>query len=146
MLGTSSPAWANQGHHGNTIWVEPGTGTITAAAAGAESGDTLRLKGGVYIDAVDFGSKAISVKGSGEKRTVIKLPTELPAPQPNSFCRGPEGETAGLCWTAPNGSVRVSDLTTVGHSIGILGFGMDGMRVERTTGKKHDEYGVAAFA
>jgi hypothetical protein len=42
--------------------------------------------------------------------------------------------------------VRVSDLTTVGHAIGILGFQMDGMRVERTTGRGNDEYGLAAFA
>jgi hypothetical protein len=41
--------------------------------------------------------------------------------------------------------VKASDLTTVGHAIGILGFQVDGMRVERTTGKKHDEYGIAAF-
>jgi hypothetical protein len=39
----------------------------------------------------------------------------------------------------------VSDLTTVGHAIGILGFEMDGMRVTHTTGKQHDEYGLAAF-
>ena len=41
--------------------------------------------------------------------------------------------------------MKVRDLTTVGHAIGILGFQVDGMLVERTTGKDHDEYGIAAF-
>ena len=145
MLGTSSPAWANNGDHGDTIWVRPGTGTITAAAARADSGDTLRLKRGVFVDAVNFGGKAISVIGSGQRHTTITLPTVLPPPDPNDFCRGPEGQAAGLCWSTPDGSVRVSDLTTVGHAIGILGFQMNGMRVERTTGRDHDEYGLAAF-
>jgi hypothetical protein len=146
MLGTAPASWATKGHHGDTIWVRPGTGTITAAAATAESGDTLRLKKGVYIDAVNFGAKAISVKGAGQGRTIIKLPADLPPPtDPNDFCRGPEGAAAGLCWQAPDGPVKASDLTTVGHAIGILGFQVDGMRVERTTGKDHDEYGVAAF-
>jgi hypothetical protein len=145
MLSTAPPSWASGDHHGTTIWVRPGTGTITAAAAGAQSGDTLRLRKGVYIDAVNFGSKAISVKGAGQKHTIIKLPAVLPPPDPNDFCRGPEGEAAGLCWAVPDGAVRVSDLTTVGHAIGILGFSVNGMRVERTTGKGHDEYGIAAF-
>jgi hypothetical protein len=145
MLGAASASWATDNHHGDTIWVSPGTGTITAAAANAESGDTLRLKKGVYIDAANFGAKAISVKGAGQGRTIIKLPAELPPPDPNDFCRGPGGEAAGLCWLAPDGPVKVRDLTTVGHAIGILGFQMDGMRVEHTTGKDHDEYGIAAF-
>ena len=145
MLGIAPASWATEDHHGDTIWVRPGTGTITAAAAKAESGDTLRLKKGVYIDAANFGSKAISVKGAGQARTIIKLPAVLPPPDPNDFCRGPEGEAAGLCWSAPDGPVKVSDLTTVGHAIGILGFQVDGMRVERTTVKDHDEYGIAAF-
>jgi hypothetical protein len=145
MLSTAQPSWASAGHHGKTIWVKPGTGTISAAAATAKSGDTLRLKKGVYIDAVNFGRKAINVKGAGQKRTTIKVPAELPPPDPNDFCRGPEGQAAGLCWLGPDGAVRVSDLTTVGHGIGILGFLMNGMRVERTTGKRHDEYGIAAF-
>jgi hypothetical protein len=145
LLGTTSPSWAQHGGHGDTIWVEPGTGTITAAAAKAESGDTLRLKKGVYTDAANFGSKAISVKGAGQRWTTIKLPAKLPPPDPNDFCRDESGAAAGLCWSAPDGAVRVSDLTTVGHAIGILGFQMDGMRVKRTTGKDHDEYGLAAF-
>jgi hypothetical protein len=140
MLGTAPASWATKGHHGDTIWVKPGTGTITAAAATAESGDTLRLKKGVYIDAANFGAKAISVKGAGQGRTIIQVPANLPPPDPNDFCGG-----VGLCWSAPDGPVRVSDLTTVGHVVGILGFQVDGMRVERTTGKDHDEYGVAAF-
>jgi hypothetical protein len=145
MVITASPSWATSDDHGRTIWVRPGTGTITAAAADAESGDTLRLKKGVYIDAANFGSKAINVKGAGQGRTIIELPAELPPPDPNDFCRGPGGEAAGLCWSAPDGPVKVRDLTTVGHAIGILGFQVDGMLVERTTGKDHDEYGIAAF-
>jgi hypothetical protein len=145
MLVTASPSWATGTDHGRTIWVKPGTGTITEAAAKAKSGDTLRLKKGVYVDAANFGAKAINVKGAGQKRTVIKLPAELPTPDPNDFCRGPGGVAAGLCWSAPDGPVKASDLTTVGHAIGILGFQADGMRVERTTGKDHDEYGIAAF-
>ncbi|HEX6921120.1 MAG TPA: hypothetical protein VF314_12920 [Actinomycetes bacterium] len=144
LLGTAPPAWASD-DHGETIRVAPGTGTISAAAAAAESGDTLRLKKGVYIDAVNFGSKAISVKGAGRGRTVIQLPATLPPPAPDDFCRDPDGGAAGLCWVAPDGPVRVRDLTTVGHVIGILGFQMHGMRVERTSGHDHDEYGIAAF-
>ena len=146
MLGAAPASWATNDHHGDAIWVEPGTGTITAAAADAESGDTLRLKKGVYIDAANFGSKAINVKGAGQGRTIIQLPPDLPPPtDPNDFCRGPGGEAAGLCWSAPDGPVKASDLTTVGHAIGILGVQVDGMLVERTTGKDHDEYGIAAF-
>lgn len=146
LVGAASPAWATHDHHhGRDIWVTPGTGTITAAAATATSGDTLRLKKGVYIDAANFGTKAINVKGAGQKHTIITLPAELPPPDPNDFCRGPEGEAAGLCWSDPDGPVHVSDLTTVGHAIGILGFQMDGMQVERTTGRDHDEYGLTAF-
>jgi hypothetical protein len=145
MLGTASPAWANDDDHGRTISVKPGTGTITAAAAKAKSGDTLRLAEGVYVDAANFGSKAISVKGAGQDETILKLPATLPAPTPGDFCRGPAGEAAGLCWSSPKGAVKVSDLTTVGHAIGILGFGMNGMRVERTTGRSHPEYGLTAF-
>jgi hypothetical protein len=147
MLGGTPASWADRGHdgrrgrhHGDTIWVRPGTGTITEAAARAESGDTLRLRRGVYVDAVNFGDKAVSVKGAGQGRTIIKAPADLPAPGENDPCAG-----AGLCWSAPDGPVKVKDLTTVGHANGIVGLKMDGMLVARTSGRDHDEYGIAAF-
>ena len=145
LLGAAPASWASGQVHGDTIWVEPGTGTISAAVAGAQSGDTLRLKKGIYVDAVSFGSKAINVRGAGQGRSIITLPATLPPPDPNDFCRGPDGVAAGLCWIGPDGPVKVRDLTTIGHAIGILGFGMDGMRVEHTTGRDHDEYGLTAF-
>jgi hypothetical protein len=141
MLGGAPTSWATSGDSGDTIWVRPGTGTITAAAAAAASGDTLRLRKGVYIDTVNFGAKAVSVKGAGQGRTIIKAPADLPPPtDAGDFCQG-----AGLCWTAADGRVKVSHLTTVGHVNGILGVEMNGMWVERTSGRDHDEYGIAAF-
>ena len=76
MLGGAPVSWAAGGHDGDTIWVRPGTGTISAAVAAAGSGDTLRLRRGVYVDAVSFGAKAISVKGAGQGRTIIKVPAD----------------------------------------------------------------------
>jgi hypothetical protein len=94
----------------------------------------------VYVDAVNFGDKAISVKGVGKGRAIIKAPADPPAPGEQDPCAG-----AGLCWSAPDGPVKVGDLTTVGHANGILGLRMDGMLVARTSGRDHDEYGIAAF-
>jgi Right handed beta helix region len=94
----------------------------------------------VYVDAVNFGDKAVSVKGAGQGRTIIKAPADLPAPGESDPCAG-----AGLCWSAPDGPVKVRDRTTVGHANGILGQKMDGMLVARTSGRDHAEYGIAAF-
>ena len=81
-----------------------------------------------------------AVTGAGQGRTIIRAPADLRAPGENDPCAG-----AGLCWSAPDGPVRVGDLTTVGHANGILGLRMDGMLVARASGRDHDEYGIAAF-
>jgi hypothetical protein len=78
--------------------------------------------------------------GRGKGRTIIKAPADLPAPGEQDPCAG-----AGLCWSAPDGPIKVRDLTTVGHANGILGLRMDGMLVARPSGRDHDEDGIAAF-
>lgn len=138
LLAAGAPTTAQAASHGHTVVVKPGTGTISAAAKKASSGDTLKLRRGKYVDAVDFGSKAISVVGAGMDRTVIVSPGN--PSEPSAPCAA-----AALCWSKPKGAVSVSDLTTRGHMFGILGFQMNGMRVENTRGRDHVEYGVAAF-
>src|SRR5664279_4520770 len=67
------PAQAGSNH---TIWVEPGTGTISAAVDRADPGDTLRLKVGTYRDSVSI-EKTLTIKGSGW-RTVLVPPDTRP--------------------------------------------------------------------
>ncbi len=56
---------------------------------------------------------------------------------------GDDSSTIALLFGNGWPPMKVRDLTTVGHANGILGFRMNGMLVERTTGRDHEEYGIA---
>src|SRR5664279_2967761 len=67
LLLTAVPAQARSFH---TIWVHPGTGTISAAVAAASPGDTLRLKAGLYRDSVTV-EKTLTIIGSGTTTQLV---------------------------------------------------------------------------
>ena len=89
------PAQAGSNH---TIWVEPGTGTISAAVDRANPGDTLRLKVGTYRDSVSI-EKTLTIKGSGW-RTVLVPPDTRPLNKCNVVAEqqgGTPGAEEGIC-------------------------------------------------
>jgi len=150
------PAQANSKH---TIWVDPGTGTISAAVAKANPGDTLRLKAGTYRDSVSI-EKTLTIKGSGW-RTVLVPPDTRPANTCNVVAEqqaGKPGAEEGICALGalgPQGpdfnnrvkDVRVSDLYVHGfNDIGVLGFNTDGLRVWNVKSDGNNGYGIARFA
>ena len=55
----STPVWAAEVH------VEPGTGTLAAAIAGATPGDVLVLSGGAYLGPVTI-DRTLTLHGDGQ--------------------------------------------------------------------------------
>jgi nitrous oxidase accessory protein NosD len=153
LAATVAPAQAAT-HH--TIWVKPGTGTISAAVATAHPGDTIRLKAGTYLDSV-FIPITLTIRGSGWK-TIVKPPATS-----NNPCNSPATPTSpasveGFCalgavdanfnpdLTKPVRNVSISDLRVTGFSDGIFGFNTRGLHVEDVRADHNSGYGIARFA
>ena len=68
----SGGSWA--GFDISDIFVEPGTNTLSAAAAAASDGDVLRLKEGTYVqtEQILITSKSLSILGSGPEISIIR--------------------------------------------------------------------------
>jgi parallel beta-helix repeat protein len=161
LLALSMPAYAGTTHHHgghhDTIWVDPGSGTIAAAVAAASPGDTIHLKKGTYFDSVAI-DKTLTIKGSGW-RTVIQPPAAF---VPN-VCNTPAGNGSpaseeGLCaigaadtsgnpdLTRPVTDVHISDLRVTGFSdSGIIGFNTKGLKVHDVRSDHNGGYGIARF-
>jgi parallel beta-helix repeat protein len=153
LLGAAvAPAQAAT-HH--TVWVSPGTGTISAAVANARPGDTIRLKSGTYLDSV-FIPISLTIRGSGW-HTVVKPPATSDNP-----CNSPASSTSpasveGFCalgavdanfnpdLTKPVENVSISDLRVTGFSDGIFGFNTRGLRVDSVRADHNAGYGIARF-
>lgn len=154
LLGaTEVPAQAAT-HH--TIWVNPGTGTISAAVASAHPGDTIRLKTGTYFDSV-FIPMTLTIRGSGWD-TVVKPPAMSKNP-----CNSPTSSTSpalveGFCalgkvdsnfnpdLTMPVKNVSISDLRVTGFSdTGVLGLNTRGLHVDNVRADHNGGYGIARF-
>ena len=143
-------------HH--TIWVKPGAGTISAAVAKANPGDTIRLREGTYYDSVVI-TQSITIRGSGWD-TVLKPPATFV----NNMCNTPAGagspaSVEGLCplgvvdsnftpdFTKPVTNVNISGLRLTGFSdSGILGFNTKGLHVWNVRSDHNGGYGIARFA
>ncbi len=134
-----------------TIWVHAGTGTISAAAATAHPGDTLRLGRGTFYDSV-FVPITLTIRGSGWDRTVIKPPSTT-----NNPCDSP-GDMMGICvlgtvddqfnpdTSKPVRNVTVEDLRVTGFSdSGVFGFNTRGLHVRGVRADHNGGYGVARF-
>ncbi len=145
---TTVPAQAGS-HH--TIWVRPGTGTISAAVAKAHPGDTIRLGKGTFYDSV-FIAIPLTVRGSGWHKTVVKPPASSDNP-----CNSP-GAMSGFCASGafddqgnpdtshPVKNVTVRDLRVTGFTdTGVLGFNTRGLRVSGVRADHDGGYGVARF-
>jgi nitrous oxidase accessory protein NosD len=156
LLLAAAPAQARSSH---TIWVQPGTGTISAAVAQARPGDTLRLKVGIYLDSVSI-EKTLTIKGSGRGTQLMPPPT-----RPLNKCNlvaeqqgGTKGAVEGICalgGLGPQGpdfskrlkDVHVSDLFVHGfNDIGVLGFNTDELKVWNVKADDNAGYGIARFA
>jgi nitrous oxidase accessory protein NosD len=149
-IGVSTlPAQATPQHH--TIWVQPGTGTISAAVASAHPGDTIRLGKGTYYDSV-FIPITLTIRGSGWPKTVVKPPASSDNP-----CNDPEG-TNGFCAAGafdaqgnpdvshPVRDVTIADLRVTGFTgTGVLGFNTRGMHVSGVRADHDGGYGIARF-
>jgi nitrous oxidase accessory protein NosD len=143
------PAQASTHHR--TIWVHPGTGTISAAVATAQPGDTIRLGNGTYFDSV-FIPITLTIRGAGSGKTVIKPPQTS-----NNPCNSPGG-VEGLCaagafdaqgnpdTSKPVTGVDIEDLRVTGFSdSGVFGFNTKGLHVEDVRADHNGGYGIAAF-
>lgn len=156
LLGTgvmAAPAVAMP-HH--TWRVHPGTGTISAAVAQAQPGDTIRLADGTYYDSVQV-SKTLTIRGAGWHETTLKPPPAGASVPPNA-CNSP-GATEGICvfdgTFDSNGTptvnsvvhnVRISGLHITGFTdSGIIGFATQGLRVSRVLADHNGGYGIARF-
>lgn len=142
MVATAGSASATGKQKPRTWEVKPGH-SIQKVADKAKSGDTIKLKRGVYYDAVCVVGKGLTIVGVGEGKTVVKPPKKFKA---NACWRVP-AEVSGFAFLNPDRKVKVSKLTTAGHAgIGVIAFGAKrGIEVSHHTGLKHGEYGVAAF-
>jgi nitrous oxidase accessory protein NosD len=143
------PAQAAPHHH--TIWVHPGTGTISAAVASAQPGDTIWLGKGTFYDSV-FIPITLTIRGSGWHKTVVKPPASSDNP-----CNDPEGVN-GFCAAGafddqgnpdvshPVRNVTIEDLRVTGFSAtGVLGFNTRGMFVRGVRADHDGGYGIARF-
>lgn len=154
------PALANDHTNDHTIWVEPGSGTISAAVAKASSGDTLRLRDGVYKDSVSV-DKPLTIQGSGWGTELV--PPDV-RPEDNACNNFVEkmiplpGAEEGICALggvgdsgAPDTSkrvedVRISRLYVHGfNDVGVLGFNTDGFKVSKVKSNDNGGYGIARF-
>jgi len=147
----AAPAASATTMSGTTTWVDPGTGTISAAVAHAHPGDTIRLKAGTYFDSV-FIPMTLTIKGAGWDKTTVK-----PAPNPKNLCDAP-GDISGFCalggvdqnfnpdLSKPVVNVTVEDLRTTGFSdTGVIGFNTKGMHVTNVRSDHNGGYGIARF-
>lgn len=144
------PAQASPQHH--TIWVRPGTGTISAAVANARPGDTIMLGKGTFYDSV-FIPITLTIRGSGWDKTVVKPPASSDNP-----CNDPQGIN-GFCavgafdaqgnpdLSRPVRSVAIANLRVTGFTAtGVLGLNTRGMHVYGVRADHDGGYGIARFA
>jgi hypothetical protein len=136
----------------HTVVVPPGVGTISAAVAAAQPGDTLQLKKGAYYDSVEI-QTTLTIRGEGDS-TVIKPPVT----SPDNDCNV-GGFVKGLCvvgqldsqgnpdLSRPVVGVLISDLRTSGFpDSGAFGFNTRGFRVTDVQSDHNGAYGIARFA
>jgi hypothetical protein len=136
--------------------VQPGTGTLSAAVAEAQPGDTIRLAEGTYYDSVDV-TKTLTIRGEGMHDTVLRPPASA-ADVPASPCNSP-GSMEGICIfsgsfdqhgnpvnTTVVRDVRISGLRVTGFSdSGVFGFMTQGLRVREVRADHNGGYGIARF-
>lgn len=147
---TAAPAQANPGGH--TIWVPPGTGTISAAVAAARPGDTIKLAAGTYLDSV-FIPIALTIDGAGWSKTVITPPDSSDNPCNDeqlmtALCAvGAFDPATGVFDTSrPVKDVVIKHLRVTGFTdTGVLGFNTDGLRVSHVRADHNGGYGIARF-
>ena len=142
IVASAGTASATGKHHSRTWVVKPGH-SIQKVVDKARSGDTIKLKKGVYYDAVCVVGKGLTIIGAGQGRTVVKPPKKFT----KTACWETPDEVSGFAFAGPDRKSRVSNLTTDGHpGIGVLAFeAKRGFEVSHHTGLRHGEYGAAAF-
>ncbi|HEU4947596.1 MAG TPA: right-handed parallel beta-helix repeat-containing protein [Kribbella sp.] len=141
-VSAGSASATGKNHRSRTWVVKPGH-SIQKVVDKAKSGDTIKLKKGTYYDAVCVVNKGLTILGAGQGRTVVKPPKKFK----KTACWETADEVSGFGFLNPKHAVQVRDLTTDGHpGNGVIAFGaMHGIKVAHHTGKRHGEYGVAAF-
>ncbi|GAA1655060.1 hypothetical protein GCM10009744_54440 [Kribbella alba] len=143
LMAVSAGAASATGKHRSRTWeVKPGH-SIQKVADKAKSGDTIKLKRGVFHDAVCVNHKGLTFVGAGQGKTVIKPPKKFK----KTVCWQTEAEVSAFAFNAPDRKAKVSNLTTVDHpGFGVIAFqAKHGVEVSHHTGLRHDEYGAAAF-
>ena len=129
-----------------TIHVHPGE-SIQAAVRGADPGDEIAVRAGVYRESVAIKTNHLSLRGAGDRNggTVIK-------PGNDNRCGG---GTTGICIpehrTSSGGRVPTRDIQVTGFLIrgfrasGAAAFGARDVLFRNNTFVRNHEYGVASF-
>ena len=129
-----------------TIHVHPGE-SIQAAVRGADPGDEIAVRAGVYRESVAIKTNHLSLRGAGDRNrgTVIK-------PGDDNRCGG---GTTGICIaehrTSSGGRVPTRDIQVTGFLIrgfrasGAAAFGARDVLFRNNTFVRNHEYGVASF-
>lgn len=143
LMAVSAGAASAAGKQRSRTWeVKPGH-SIQKVVDKAKSGDTIKLKRGVFYDAVCVNHKGLTFVGAGQGKTVIKPPKRFK----KTVCWQTAAEVSAFAFNAPDRKAKVSNLTTVDHpGFGVIAFqAKHGVEVSHHTGLRHDEYGAAAF-
>jgi hypothetical protein len=142
MVATAGSASASGKQRPRTWEVKPGH-SIQKVVDKAKSGDTIKLKRGVYYDAVCIVRKGLTIVGAGQGKTVVKPPKGFK----KTRCWETKDEVSAFAFDTPDRKAAVSHLTTKDHpGTGVITFGAKhGFQVSHHTGLGHGEYGVAAF-
>jgi parallel beta-helix repeat protein len=145
--GSAQPAQAAP-HH--TIIVPPGTGTISAAVAGAHAGDTIKLLAGTFFDSV-FINVPLHISGAGATRTTIRPQATSHNPcnveGVNGLCvSGPRDKHGNPERAKPLRGVTIDGLRVTGFTgSGVFGMNTDGLTVHDVWADRNDAYGIARF-
>jgi nitrous oxidase accessory protein NosD len=145
LMAVSAGAASATGKHKSRTWVVKPGHSIQKVVDKAKSGDTIKLKRGVFYEAVCVVGKGLTIVGAGQGKTVIRPPKKkqfMP-----TKCWKTAAEVSAFAFQGPDSRVKVSNLTTADHPVfGIVGFGAThGIQVSYHTGLRHGEYGAAAF-
>ncbi len=150
----SASAPARAGGSNGVIVVWPGQ-SIQKAVNHAKPGTTIRLKRGVYRQAVQIRTDGITLRGAGNSLggTVLRPP----AKKPHTLCTQAFGVT-GVCILAKkvnpkNGAVlqvvrrdTVTGIYVAGFpSNGVFGYGTSGLTVTGVSAFNDGDYGISRF-
>jgi hypothetical protein len=143
LMAASAGAASATGKQKSRTWVVKPGHSIQNVVDKAKSGDTIKLKRGVFYDAVCVVGKGLTIVGAGQGKTVIKPPKDFTT----SECWQDASGVSAFAFVAPDRKAKVSNLTTADHpGFGVIAIqAQHGVEVSYHTGLRHDEYGAAAF-